>query len=211
MFQRLANQDFLAKTTRAAFAEGAADTLVGLNRVHSFREGNGRTQRLLIAALAQHAGFQVAFDVITRERMIALSVAAHKGDASGMRRMFDEMLDPRQVGAMRTALGFLERSGFAWNEHYIATTRAGQDYAGVLAGRTGSDFMLRADPGRGESRILIGDAGDLPLDAKGGDRISVRASRFPVPDDAPAPLPVAQANPPRPPRPKRTRDPSPGF
>ena len=210
VFRRLANQAFLAGTTRAAFAQGAAETLASLNRIHPFREGNGRTQRLLIAALAQHAGHKVAFDVITRERMVAVSVAAHKGDPSGMRRMFDEILDPRQVGAMRTALGFLDRSGFAWNEHYIATTRAGQDYAGVLVGRTASDFMLRADPGRGGTRILIGDTGDLPPDAKSRERISVHASQFPVPGDVPAPLPAAQANPSRRARPKRTRDPSPG-
>lgn len=211
VFEQLANQNFLAGTNRAAFAQGAAKTLAGLNRVHPFREGNGRTQRLLIEALARHAGHEAAFDVITRERMVAVSVAAHKGDPSGMRRMFDEILDPRQVGAMRKALGFLDRGGFAWNEHYIATTRAGQDYAGVLVGRTGSDFMLRADLGRDGTRILIGDTGDLPPGAKSGDRISVHASRFPVPEDAPAPLPGTQADPSGRARPKRTRDPSPGF
>ena len=131
VFQHLAGQVSLTGRSRAAFAQGAAEVLAGLNRVHAFREGNGRTQRLLIAALARHAGHEVAFNVITRERMVAVSVTAHKGDLSGMRRMFDEISDPRQVGTMRTALGFLDRGGFAWNDHYISTTRAGQDYAGT--------------------------------------------------------------------------------
>lgn len=210
-FQRLADRNFLARTSRAAFAQGATEALAGLNRVHPFREGNGRTQRLLIAALAQYAGHEVAFDFITRERMIAVSVAAHKGDPSGIRRMFDETLDPRQVEAMRTALGFLDRSGFAWNDQYIATTRAGQDYAGVVVGRAGSDFILREDPGPGGARILIGDTGDLPSSAKARDRINIRASQFPVSDDPPVPRPKGQASPLTPAKPKRRRDPGPGF
>lgn len=199
VFAQLAARDFLSRTTRAEFAQGATDALAALNSVHAFREGNGRTQRLLVSALARNAGHQVAFDVVSKERMVAVSVAAHKGDPSGLRRMFDEITDPRQVGAMRTAVSLFERSGFEWNDVYVSTTRAGQDYAGTLAGRTATDFMMRAEPRRGEGRILIGDARDLPPDAQRGNRISFRASQFPVPEQAPqAPhaLQVLQADPP---------------
>ena len=186
VFQQLAAQDFLVGTSRAAFAAGAAEAFVGLNGIHFAREGNGRSQRLLLAAVARNAGHALAFDVVTRERMVAVSVAAHKGDSSGVRRMFDEILDPRQVEAMRKALGFLERSGaVAWNDLRIATTRAGQAYEGTLVGRAGADFMLRAAAPAGGGRILIGDAADLPPAAASGSPVRLRASQFPVPVDLP--------------------------
>ena len=198
VFKQLAARDFLAGTSPAAFSAGATETFVGLNGVHFAREGNGRSQRLLLAAIARHAGHTLAFDVVTRERMVAVSVAAHKGDSSGVRRMFDEILDRRQVDAMRKALGFLERSGAVpWNDLYIATTRAGQEYDGTLVGRAGADFMLRASAKAGEPRILIGDAVDLPPATASGDRVRLRASRFLPPTNLPGPSPAAAAAPSR--------------
>ncbi len=186
VFKRLAAQGFLASMSPAAFSAGATEAFVGLNDIHFAREGNGRSQRLLLAAIARNAGHALAFDVVTRERMVAVSVAAHKGDNSGVRRMFDEILDPRQVDAMRKALGFLERSGAVpWNDLYIATTRAGQEYDGTLVGRAGADFMLRAAAQAGGPHILIGDAADLPPAAASGDRMRLRALRFPPPADLP--------------------------
>ena len=103
LFRSLTEQNFLAGTSRDGFAAGATAVFAELNAIHFAREGNGRTNRLLLSAMAADAGHTLAFDVITRERMIAVSVAAHEGDPSGVRRMFDEILDPRQVKAMRKA------------------------------------------------------------------------------------------------------------
>ena len=215
VFKRLAEQDGLAGTSRAAFAAGATETFVGLNALHFARDGNGRSQRLLLAAIARSAGHTLAFDAVTRERMVAVSVAAHKGDSSGVRRMFDEILDPRQVEAMRKALGFLQASGAVrWNDLYIATTRAGQTYDGTLAGRAGTDFMLRASAQAGAPRILIGDAADLPPAAASGDRVRLTASQFAPPTEgspqpkrvAPAPILSSILNAVRPPEPSPASD-----
>lgn len=187
VFKRLAAQDFLRGTSRPAFAAGATEVFTELNRVHFAREGNGRSHRLLLSAIARNAGHALAFDVVTRERMVATSVAAHKGDSSGVRRMFDEILDTHQVEAMRKALGFLKASGtVAWNDLYVATTRAGQDYDGTLVGRAGSDFMLRVDT-PGSPSLLVGDARDLPSTAANGSRVGLRASQFPGSVDVPRP------------------------
>jgi|ERR1022692_2132902 cell filamentation protein len=51
---------------RVEFARQAAWLLADINALHPFREGNGRTQRLLVAAVAQHAGHDVHFDVVSR-------------------------------------------------------------------------------------------------------------------------------------------------
>ena len=146
----------------------------------------------MLDAIARNVGHTLAFDIVTRERMVAISVAAHKGDSSGVRRMFDEILDPRQVEAMRKALGFLGRSGAVqWNDLYIATTRAGQEYNGTLVGRAGSDFMLRTAVQAGEPLILIGDTVDLPAAAASGDQVRLHASQFLPLADQPDPSPAA--------------------
>lgn len=196
LFRKLADQRFLAGTSRAEFAAGAAETFAELNAIHFAREGNGRTQRLLLTAMAENAGHPLAFDIITRERMVAISVADHKGDASGIRRMFDEILDPRQVEAMRKATGFLQSGGVKWNDYYIATTRAGQEYTGVLVGQAGADFMLRTSQ-EGQSRILVGDARDLPPGSASGNSVAFRPAHFAPPEEPgkrPAPALGAIAN-----------------
>ena len=60
-----------------------------LNAIHPFREGNGRTQRVFVSELAREAGHVLDFTVVSRERMIAASVAANEdGDPAMMRRLF---------------------------------------------------------------------------------------------------------------------------
>jgi cell filamentation protein len=70
--------NYLRGLSREAFAERAADIMVDTNGVHPFREGNGRTQRVFIRELAQQAGHELDFSVVTRERMIQASIAGNE-------------------------------------------------------------------------------------------------------------------------------------
>jgi len=69
----MTEQNFLAGTNRDGFAAGAA-VFAELNAIHFARKGNGRTNQLLLSARAANAGHALAFYVITREWMIAVSV-----------------------------------------------------------------------------------------------------------------------------------------
>ena len=178
LFGKLAADSNLTGLSRTAFAAGATEVLAEINSVHFAREGNGRAQRLLLTAIAANAGHSLAFDIITRERMVAVSIAAHGGDTGGMRRMFDEILDERQVGAMRKAIGFLDAAkSVRWNDTYISTTRPGESYQGVLVSRAGADFMMRTRRD-GEPAILIGDVRDLPPGVQSGQGLAFQSSHF---------------------------------
>lgn len=179
-FSRFAAAGNSIRRSPADFVAGATDLFADVNRVHFAREGNGRSQRLLLTAIGASAGYPLDFDVLSRERMVAVSVQAHKGDTSGIRRMFEEIIDPRRVGAMRRAISALRTSRVAWNDLYVATTRAGETYDGMLVGRAGSDFMMQVDQA-GETRILIGDTVDVPASAGARSRISFVATRFSLP------------------------------
>ena len=177
-FRDIEDPRSLAGTSRQAFAPTAANLFPAVNEIHAFREGNGRAQRLLLTAIVQAAGHPVAFDVITRERMVATSVAAAAGDTSGFARMFEEITDPRRVEALRRGLHAMRRFGIAaWNDLYVATTQTGQAYDGILAGTAGHDFMMRVKGGT-RDWIAIGDASDFPADAIDGRRVSLTAVHF---------------------------------
>jgi cell filamentation protein len=136
----------------------AADLMVDLNGVHPFREGNGRTQRVFIEALAQRAGHSLDFSVVSRERIIQASIAGNEnGDPSMMRRLFREISDPVRVAALSKAIASLDQHKFAWNDRYIATAEPGHKVDVRLAGIAGDQFMART-----QTAILIGKTTDLP-------------------------------------------------
>ena len=155
---RLTEENYLRDLPREEFATRAADVMVDLNGVHPFREGNGRTQRVFIEALAQEAGHKLDFSVVSRERMIQASIAGNEnGDPTMMRRLFMEISDPMRVAALDKAIGSLTEHGFRWNDCYIATTEPGHKLNVKLAGIAGEQFMARA-----QMSILIGKTSDLP-------------------------------------------------
>jgi len=153
------------------FAGEAALLLSSLNDLHAFREGNGRCQREFVAAVAREAGQSVAFDVVSRERMVQASILSCKGDTAMMVRLFREITRPDVIAPLHRAIGFLERNHFNWNDTYIATTTGGREYSGRLVGRDQGAFMMRTDA----DQILIGHQADIPADLRSGDHLSFKA------------------------------------
>jgi len=143
---------------RETFADQAAVYFNELNSIHPFREGNGRTQRAFMIALAKNAGHELSFDVVSAERMAQASIAGHeRGDVDAFKRMFREISDPERVQALEKAQNFLTSQGFDWQNRYMATTEPGRRYDGVLVGVGGSDFMMHD-----KQNILVGKTKDLP-------------------------------------------------
>lgn len=177
IFAALARDNRLRGLDRETFARQAADLFAGINALHPFREGNGRTQRAFIEALAREAGHDLNFSVISKERMIEASVQASKRRPDMMRRMFAEISEPERVRPLGEALRFLagikEVGGkpFDWNELYVATTTPGQRYDGRLVGWQGENFLMRQD-----GHLFVGWTADLPESAQRGAPVSFVAS-----------------------------------
>ncbi len=154
------------------FAREAATLLAALNTLHPFREGNGRTQRAFVQAVAQQAGHSLYFDTVSRERMVRASILSTQGDSSMMIRLFQEITDADRVKPLRRAIAFLEANGFKWNDIYIATTTPGQIYSGQLVGRDQDAFMMRTVA----DQIIIGKQSDISPEARTGEQLSFTAS-----------------------------------
>jgi cell filamentation protein len=82
--RRLETANFLAGLSRPAFARAAGEIIGDINYVHPFREGNGRTQLLYLAQLAERAGHKLDLTRLDPARWLAASRAAHGGDYTPM-------------------------------------------------------------------------------------------------------------------------------
>lgn len=169
------NLDLLASFKTNEFAIVIAPFLVQLNNIHPFREGNGRTQRAFFKLLARHCGHDFAWDVVTRDRNIMVSVQGARGHVEPMQRLLLEISDLDQVRALRKGLDFLRSSGkVPWNDLYVSTTRRGQRYRGKLVGVAAPDFMMRVSDDKRDDWIAIGQKADLPENASSGDEIDIK-------------------------------------
>ena len=80
VFADLHGAALLRNLDAAAFSIRAAHVLAELNALHPFRDGNGRTQAIFLALLADRAGHPVALDRIDPEQFLAAMVASFGGD-----------------------------------------------------------------------------------------------------------------------------------
>lgn len=168
LFSSLEKDNFLKDLKPKEFTEKITEFFAYLNQIHPFREGNGRTQRAFTEALAKQAGYNIAFDISNKERMIDISIKSHEGDLSGMNRFFKEALDKDRVAMMRKALSFLSKTYTHWNDVYIATTEIGQSYEGLFVSQAATDFIMRTNKGE----VIVGNIKDLEKVPNSGDRFS---------------------------------------
>src|ERR1017187_8400026 len=131
-FDELANEHFLEGLPRREFARKVAGLFSEINRIHPFREGNGRAQRQFVRQLADSLGFKLHFEVVSKERLIYASILSAGGDVAMMERLFDEITDTERIQSPAKGIAHLEKGQFGWNDIYLATTAPGENYAGTF-------------------------------------------------------------------------------
>ena len=122
--------------------------------------------------LAESLGHKLHFGVVSRERFIQASIVSAKGDITMMERLLDEITDTERLQPLSKVISLFDKSGFNWNDIYLATTTPGQTYAGTFAGSDGANFFFRDD----ENRIFVGNLRDLQGPVESGEKISFTAS-----------------------------------
>ena len=78
----------------AKFGRRLAYYLAEINALHPFREGNGRTQREFVRQLALLNSYFLSYAGISKEQMVAASVASFKLDYGPMEKLLMEHLRP---------------------------------------------------------------------------------------------------------------------
>jgi cell filamentation protein len=82
----LRGQGFFYGLGRGEFVAGAAEFVAALNAIHPFREGNGRTQMVFMALVADQAGYPFDLDRLDVEEFLPAMVASFHGDGEPLRR-----------------------------------------------------------------------------------------------------------------------------
>lgn len=94
IFYKLASENFLQNLTHKNFCQRLAHYHTELNALHPFREGNGRTLKLLLNEVARRNNFYIAWEdeTVTVEKYLAATIAAHNGEAEILEIFFDEIV-----------------------------------------------------------------------------------------------------------------------
>jgi cell filamentation protein len=172
VFGQLADEHFLGGLQRKEFARKVAALLSEINRIHPFREGNGRTQREFVRQLAETLGYKPRFDVVSKERNIQASILSANGDMAMMERLLDEITDTERIQPLTKVIAHLETNDYPWHERYLATTTPGQNYDGTFVDSAGANFYFHD----GKNRIFDGSLKDLKSSPKTGENITFTAS-----------------------------------
>ena len=172
VFEKLSAQNFFEGLRRKELSQGIAWLLSEINRIHPFREGNGRAQRQFVRQLCGGLGFKLHFDVVSKERLVQASVQSANGDLSMMERLTDEISDTERIQPLVKLIAHFDRNAFSWNDRYLATTSSGNSYSGTFAGGDGANFFFYDD----QNRILVGKVNDLTELPEPGSRIGFTAS-----------------------------------
>lgn len=87
LFKALKDENYFKGLDKYTFIKSAALFLNGLNLLHPFREGNGRTQRLFMIMLSRQAGYRLDFSSISKNINLNASILGTKGRIEGFEKM----------------------------------------------------------------------------------------------------------------------------
>lgn len=94
VFTHLKVQNFLCGMEKRLFVNAMTDFYERTNELHPFREGNGRTQRVFLSQLADHAGYILDFTCIDPDDLMIATIQFAGGVDDFLRVLFAEMIFP---------------------------------------------------------------------------------------------------------------------
>ena len=97
----IAERDNLRDVQDRDFPKALAVVYGAVNGVHPFREGNGRTQREFVTALARESGRSLDWTLVRGPVNDMASEAARNGDRSGLQHMFEQIVTPAPAPAVQ--------------------------------------------------------------------------------------------------------------
>ena len=92
MFARAAGMDYFQGLDRPSFLQEITDFYNGINYLHPFREGNGRTQRVFFRELARRAGYSLDYSLIDPDMMMLATIHAASGIRDTLLQAFEKMI-----------------------------------------------------------------------------------------------------------------------
>jgi cell filamentation protein len=170
VLENLARDGFLKGLSRKDFARKIAVLFSEINRIHPFREGNGRAQRQFVRQLSNSVGYKLHFETVSRERLVQASILSANGNVEMMMRLMNEITDTERIQSLLKLVDHFQKNSFDWNDIYLATTTPGQEFR-HFAGSDGTNFFFRTE----QNQIFVGKLSDLQETPAAGDEIKFTA------------------------------------
>ena len=79
LFDRLVKCNYFITDSKEKYVSDIAEFYNDLNLLHPFREGNGRTQRVLMTKLIERAGYSIDFSRCDRDLLMIATIHAAQG------------------------------------------------------------------------------------------------------------------------------------
>lgn len=92
IFRDLADKDYLTRFDHENFVVELANLAAELNALHPFREGNGRTTRLFLIMLADHAGYLLDYSRVSAEEIISADKLAFEGNDKALLSLYGKVV-----------------------------------------------------------------------------------------------------------------------
>jgi len=97
LFQKSKFKNFFLNLPLDDFSQEAASFLVKLNTIHPFREGNGRSQRLLLTQITLNAGYNIEWSGVSDSAMKHACIDGANGNTSTMKNLLKIYLAPTSL------------------------------------------------------------------------------------------------------------------
>ena len=88
IFDRLAEMNFFRDEGIDTFVEHITEFYCDTNRLHPFREGNGRTQRVFLTQLIRRAGYDIDFSNMDMDELMIATIHAANGVTDYVEKIF---------------------------------------------------------------------------------------------------------------------------
>lgn len=92
IFKKLAERNFFVELSTKELIEKLAELYGNLNIIHPFREGNGRTQRILFEHIAWNCNYNLDWSVAFKDEWIRANILSVHCDFSLLEKIFDNAL-----------------------------------------------------------------------------------------------------------------------
>ena len=92
IFQKLAEQKYFAELSEKELIANLAELYGDLNIIHPFREGNGRTQRILFEHIAWNCNYNLDWSVASKDEWIRANKLSVLCDFGLLEKIFDNAL-----------------------------------------------------------------------------------------------------------------------
>lgn len=92
IFMQLSRDNFLQDLERPTLIARLAEYYSDLNVIHPFREGNGRSQRLLFEHIIINCGYGVSFEKIGVQEWLTANIAGYHGNTRPLADIFEKSI-----------------------------------------------------------------------------------------------------------------------